>query len=76
MSLTDIMSAMHLHSFAEAGLVLFFIAFLAIAIHIFRSRHDDIWEHARHMPLDTTPDTRRSDSARPHQEDHPIHEPQ
>jgi hypothetical protein len=65
MSLTDIMSAMQLHSFAEAGLVLFFIAFLAIAIQIFRTRHDDVWEHARHLPLDAAPITRPSDSARP-----------
>ena len=65
MSLTDVMSAMQLHSYAEAGLVLFFITFLAIAIHIFRTRHDDVWERARHMPLDAAPVTRRSDSARP-----------
>ena len=65
MSLTDIMSAMQLHSFAEAGLVLFLIAFVAIAVHIFRTRHDKVWEHARHMPLDEAPHTRPSDSARP-----------
>lgn len=65
MSLTDIMSAMQLNSFAEAGLVLFFIAFLAIAIHIFRTRHDDVWEHARHLPLDADPAARGGDSTRP-----------
>lgn len=52
MSLTDIMSAMRLHSFAEAALVLFFITFLAIAIHLFRTRKSDAWERARHLPLD------------------------
>lgn len=65
MSLTDIMSSMQLQSFAEAGLVLFFIAFLAVAIHTFRTRHDDVWEEARHLPLDAAPPARRADSARP-----------
>lgn len=56
MSLTDIMSSMHLNSFAEVALGLFFIAFMAIAIHVFRTRDDDVWERARHLPLDATRD--------------------
>lgn len=65
MSLTDIMSSMHLNSFAEVALGLFFIAFMAIAIHVFRTRDDDVWERARHLPLDATRDATRDAAPRP-----------
>jgi hypothetical protein len=36
MKLSDVMSAMNLAAYAEVGLVLFFAAFAAIAVDVFR----------------------------------------
>jgi hypothetical protein len=58
MRLSDIMSAMHLSSYAEAAMVLFMLAFLAIGIQVLRGREAGTWERARHLPLepeDATP---------------------
>jgi hypothetical protein len=52
MRLSDIMSAMHLGTYAEAALVLFMAAFLAIGVQVFRRRNASDWERARHLPLD------------------------
>lgn len=52
MRLTDIMSAMHLGTYAEVGLVLFMAAFCAITVNAFRRGNARAWERARHLPLD------------------------
>jgi cbb3-type cytochrome oxidase subunit 3 len=52
MKLADVMSAMHLASYAEVALVLFLAAFAAILWHVFHSRNRDLWESARRLPLD------------------------
>ncbi len=51
MKLSDVMSAAGLTSWAEVGLVISFLTFVAIVIYVFwrkRSR----WEHVRHLPLE------------------------
>ena len=60
MRLSDIMSAMHLSSYAEVALALFMGAFLAIAVHVRRARDGELWERARFLPLDETPEAHRS----------------
>jgi cbb3-type cytochrome oxidase subunit 3 len=52
MRLSDIMSAMHLSSYAEVAMVLFMAAFAAIVFHVFGRDHADEWEAARQMPLE------------------------
>jgi cbb3-type cytochrome oxidase subunit 3 len=52
MRLSDIMSAMHLGTYAEVALVLFMAAFFAIAVNVFRRGNAKAWEQARHLPLD------------------------
>jgi hypothetical protein len=52
MRLSDIMSAMHLGAYPEVALILFMAAFFAIAVNVFRRRNAEIWERARHMPLE------------------------
>jgi hypothetical protein len=59
MRLSDIMSAMHLSSYAEVALALFMGAFLAIAVHVLRARDGELWERARFFPLDQTPEAPR-----------------
>jgi cbb3-type cytochrome oxidase subunit 3 len=51
MSLSDIMSGAGLAGYAEVGLVLFLLSFLAIAIWLFAKRNDADWEAMRHLPL-------------------------
>jgi len=49
--LSDVMAAAGLTSWAEVGLVISFLTFVAIVIYVFwrkRSR----WEHVRHLPLE------------------------
>jgi hypothetical protein len=53
--LSDIMSAMRLSSYAELALVLFMLAFVAIAVNVFRRRNAGTWERARHLPLEHEP---------------------
>jgi len=52
MSLTDVMSGFGLHMFAEAGLVLFGAAFLAITVTTFLRRNREQFERARLLPLE------------------------
>ena len=55
MSLSDIMSAAGLTSYAEVALVIFFVIFLGITAYVFL-RKKGAWEHERHLPLqDDTP---------------------
>ena len=56
MRLSDIMSAMHLSSYAEVALAIFMLAFLAIAVHVLRAKDGDTWERARFFPLDQGPE--------------------
>lgn len=56
MRLSDIMSAMHLSSYAEVALAIFMLAFLAIAVHLLRARDGDTWERARFLPLEQRPE--------------------
>jgi len=55
MSLTDVMSGFGLQLFAEAGLVLFGAAFLAIAVTTFLRRNREHFERARFLPLEDEP---------------------
>jgi hypothetical protein len=55
MRLSDIMSAMHLGTYPEVALVLFMAAFFAIGVHVFRRRNAELWERARHLPLEPEP---------------------
>jgi len=50
--LSDVMSAMNLASYAEVALLLFFAAFIAVVIWVFRQSNARHWESAREMPLD------------------------
>lgn len=58
MKLSDVMSAMSLAEYAEAGLVLFLFAFLLVAIDVVR-RGRKLESHAW-LPFDSTQPTRRS----------------
>jgi hypothetical protein len=51
MRLSDIMSNLQLSAYAEAALLLFFCAFLAIAWSVF-SKPGHTWERSRHQPLE------------------------
>jgi cbb3-type cytochrome oxidase subunit 3 len=52
MSLTDIMSAAGLTTYAELGLILCFITFMAIVLWVFAVRGKPSYEHQRQLPLD------------------------
>jgi len=52
MKLSDVMSAMNLSVYAEAGLVLFLLAFAAVAIDVIRRGR--ALESLASMPLDET----------------------
>ncbi len=54
MSLTDFMSNAGLAIYAEVGMVLFFIAFVAIAWWVFRPASRKRWVNDAKMPLDDT----------------------
>lgn len=51
MSLSDIMSAAGLAGYAEVGLILFLLAFVAIAIRTMARGRGAEWERARQLPL-------------------------
>jgi hypothetical protein len=51
MSLSEIMSAAGLTSWAEVGLIISFVTFIGIAIYVLVRRRST-WEAARFMPLD------------------------
>ena len=52
MSLTDIMSAAGLTTYAELGLILCFITFMAIVLWVYVVRGKPSYEHQRRLPLD------------------------
>jgi cbb3-type cytochrome oxidase subunit 3 len=52
MRLSDIMSRMGLHTYAEVALVIFFVVFVGIAIYVFSRRRRKHWDRARYMPLE------------------------
>ena len=52
MSLTDVMSAAGLTTWAELGLILCFITFLAIVFWVFAVRGKPSYEHQRMLPLE------------------------
>lgn len=60
MSLSDIMSAAGLTSWAEVGLIISFVTFSAIVAWVFLRRRGR-WEHVRRLPLDDD-DTAGDDS--------------
>ena len=51
MSLSDIMSAMRLSSYAELALLLFGAAFVSIVVYVFRTKESEDWQVARRLPL-------------------------
>ncbi|MGC4067996.1 MAG: hypothetical protein QM784_25775 [Polyangiaceae bacterium] len=51
MSLSDIMSGAGLAGYAEVGLILFLVSFVAISVWLFAKRNDAEWETMRHLPL-------------------------
>lgn len=58
MSLSDIMSGSGLHLFAEIGLVLFLLLFAGVLVYTFAKRNREVFERARHAPLDDAPAVR------------------
>lgn len=50
MRLSDIMSQMGLASYAEVGLLLFFLTFVAVGVRLWRTSKDTLREHAN-IPL-------------------------
>lgn len=65
MRLSDVMSAAGLSSWAEAGLVISVITFVAIVAWVFLRRRSR-WEHIKRLPLDddTTPGDEKKGSSR------------
>lgn len=51
MSLSDIMSGAGLAGYAEAGLLIFLVTFVGIAIRTLSKAQNDEWERARQLPL-------------------------
>jgi cbb3-type cytochrome oxidase subunit 3 len=52
MSLVDVTSAMRLHVFAEAALVLAAVGFAGVLVSLLLRRNREHFERARFMPLD------------------------
>jgi cbb3-type cytochrome oxidase subunit 3 len=63
MKLSDVMSAMHLHLFAEVALVIAVAGFLAVVIAAFLARNREPFERARRMPLDDAAVARKGESS-------------
>jgi hypothetical protein len=59
MSLSDVMSAANLAVYAEAGLLIFFVVFLLVALRLFRG-DPQRFERARHLPLEEAHDDRET----------------
>ena len=51
MNLSDLMSQMGLHRFAEIGLVLFLLLFAGVLVHTFRRGNRERFERAARLPL-------------------------
>jgi cbb3-type cytochrome oxidase subunit 3 len=63
---TDVMSGSGLAAFAELAMILFFLAFVAIAVWIWLPRNRKTWEAASRMPLDDVhPQEPRTDAVEP-----------
>lgn len=56
MRLSDIMSQMGLASYAEVGLVIFFLTFLAVGIRVMRTSKETASNYAQ-IPLEDSPST-------------------
>jgi cbb3-type cytochrome oxidase subunit 3 len=52
MSLVDVASAMRLHVFAEAAMVLAAVGFAGVLVSVLLRRNREHFERARFMPLD------------------------
>jgi uncharacterized membrane protein YtjA (UPF0391 family) len=52
MKLSDIVSHAGLSGYAEVALVLFLIAFVLVVVTLMMPRRAQMWEHARHLPLE------------------------
>jgi cbb3-type cytochrome oxidase subunit 3 len=63
MSLSDIMSAAGLSSWAEVALILCFVAFAAIIVWVFVVHSRKSWEHQRSLPLEDGNGTTGEDPA-------------
>jgi len=64
MSLSDIVGAADLTTWAEIALVIFFVIFVGIVYYVF-SRRRGAWEHERRLPLnDDGPGDVREDRRR------------
>lgn len=51
MTLSDVMSGSGLAGYAEAGLVLFLLTFVAIALRTLSKSNTEEWDRARQLPL-------------------------
>ena len=51
MQLSDVIAAAGLSGWAEAGLLLFFVAFVTIALYTFARRNREQYERLRFLPL-------------------------
>lgn len=67
MSLSDIMSGSGLHLFAEIGLIVFLLFFAGVVVYTFARRNRDVFERARHAPLDDAPAVRPDAPERHHE---------
>ncbi len=68
MRLSDIMSATGLHGWAEIGLVISFLTFVALLVYLFVTRRGRALERERWLPLDgdeTNPDHHTDPGDRP-----------
>ena len=66
MRLSDIMGAAGYSVYAEVALVVFFLAFIALAAYLYFTRGAPHWEAARRLPLesDATPETESTEGDR------------
>ena len=52
MTLSELVSALRLHLWAEIALVLFLALFLGVLVYAFGRKRGEVFEKARHLPLD------------------------
>jgi len=63
MRLTDIMSNAGLSGYAEVALILFFAAFIAVAVATFLPSRKPEMDRAARLPLDDSPTSSRQEGA-------------
>lgn len=51
MKLSDVMSRMGLANYAEVGLLIFFVVFVGVMVHVIRRDRRE-YDHASRLPLD------------------------